>query len=418
MSKLAEKYIKNNGLEAFKKLCYYNTVNFKYNCVLDSCSLNTGVTSSKYELLAAFGAERLVQSIMELEKTYKQDWIFGALNYDLKNNFESLRSENLELFDTGNVSFFVPEIVIAVYKDGEVRVLKGSISNSFIKTKEIKTRSILTSKSTPNCKESYVDKIKQIHNLIREGDVYELNYCLAFKRSFESFNPVKFQLDLLAKSAVPMANYFTYNQYFMCGASMERFLVKKQNTLISQPIKGTIGKGKTLEEDKLLIQELENSEKDRAENVMIVDLVRNDLAKVCKPGTIKVEELFGIYSYLQVHQMISTVSGELKPNITFGDILRATYPMGSMTGAPKIAAMKFIEELEDFKRGWYSGSVGYIEPNGDFDFNVVIRSLLGNMNTKEIAYCAGGAITIDSETDKEWNEIKLKTKAITSILAD
>jgi len=199
---------------------------------------------------------------------------------------------------------------------------------------------------------------------------------------------------------------------------MERFLVKKQNTLISQPIKGTIGKGKTLEEDKLLIQELENSEKDRAENVMIVDLVRNDLAKVCKPGTIKVEELFGIYSYLQVHQMISTVSGELKPNITFGDILRATYPMGSMTGAPKIAAMKFIEELEDFKRGWYSGSVGYIEPNGDFDFNVVIRSLLGNMNTKEIAYCAGGAITIDSETDKEWNEIKLKTKAITSILAD
>jgi para-aminobenzoate synthetase component 1 len=185
---------------------------------------------------------------------------------------------------------------------------------------------------------------------------------------------------------------------------------------LSQPIKGTIRKGETLEEDQALISELVNSEKDRAENVMIVDLVRNDLNKICQTATVKVTELFEIYSYLQVHQMISTIEGKLKPNTTFTDILKATFPMGSMTGAPKISAMKYIDRLESFKRGWYSGSIGYIDPNGDFDFNVVIRSLLCDKNRKTLNYCAGGAITIDSIPEKEWDEIQVKTKAITEVL--
>ena len=175
-------------------------------------------------------------------------------------------------------------------------------------------------------------------------------------------------------------------------------------------------KGKTIQEDQALINELLNSEKDRAENVMIVDLVRNDLNKICQTATVKVTELCKVYSYLQVHQMISTVEGKLKTNSSFTDILKATSPMGSMTGAPKIAAMKHIDQLESFKRGWYSGSVGYIDPNGDFDFNVVIRSLLCDEDKKTLKYCAGGAITIDSNPENEWDEIQIKTKAITEVL--
>jgi para-aminobenzoate synthetase component 1 len=213
-----------------------------------------------------------------------------------------------------------------------------------------------------------------------------------------------------------MAAYFSADSLHLCGASMERYLTKKEDKILSQPIKGTIKKGETIEEDHALIASLLNSEKDRAENVMIVDLVRNDLNKICQTSSVKVTELCEIYSYLQVHQMISTVEGKLKPNTSFTDILRATFPMGSMTGAPKIAAMKHIDELESFKRGWYSGSVGYIQPNGDFDFNVVIRSLLCDEDKKILNYCAGGAITIDSNPENEWEEIQVKTKAITEVL--
>lgn len=213
-----------------------------------------------------------------------------------------------------------------------------------------------------------------------------------------------------------MASYLRADHLHLCGASMERFLLKKGNKLISQPIKGTIQKGDSPQEDQCLIQELENSEKDRAENVMIVDLVRNDLNRICERGSVHVPELFGIYSYLQVHQMISTVEGTVAHDKTLLNIIEATFPMGSMTGAPKIAAMQQIEQLENFKRGWYSGAVGYVTPDQDFDFNVVIRTVLCNTKSKTLNYNAGGAITIDSVAESEWKEVKLKTKAITSIL--
>ena len=248
--------------------------------------------------------------------------------------------------------------------------------------------------------------------------MYELNYCVPHSINYKFFDPIQFQLDLLKKSPVPMASYLKMDHLHLCGASMERFIMKGGNTIISQPIKGTIKKGTSVEEDTALISQLENSEKDRAENVMIVDLVRNDLNRVCKTGTVKVSELFGIYSYLQVHQMISTVVGELPKDYSLNEILQATFPMGSMTGAPKIASMKHIEQLEDFKRGWYSGAIGYITPENDFDFNVVIRSVLCDTNSKKLNYNAGGAITIDSDPESEWNEVQLKTKAITEVLSD
>lgn len=410
-------FIQKNGLDAFKKLAYHFTSNYNYNCILDSCKLKTGVYEGKYEFLAAFGAEKIVQSPGELEK-YKNEnnWFFGVVGYDLKNKFEELSSLNSEIIHTPELLFFVPKIIIGIDREENVTLIKGALPPNFWHESEQKHPHRINPEEVPIIKEDYLKKINTIHELIREGEVYELNYCVPHKFTYEEFSPINFQIALINKSPVPMAAYFSADSLHLCGASMERYLTKKEDKILSQPIKGTIKKGETIEEDHALIASLLNSEKDRAENVMIVDLVRNDLNKICQTSSVKVTELCEIYSYLQVHQMISTVEGKLKSNTSFTDILRATFPMGSMTGAPKIAAMKHIDELESFKRGWYSGSVGYIQPNGDFDFNVVIRSLLCDEDKKILNYCAGGAITIDSNPENEWEEIQVKTKAITEVL--
>jgi para-aminobenzoate synthetase component 1 len=215
-----------------------------------------------------------------------------------------------------------------------------------------------------------------------------------------------------------MAAFVKSDGHYLCSASMERFLRLLGNRIMSQPIKGTRGRSVEMASDQALKLELSLSLKDRAENVMIVDLVRNDLARVCETGSIAVPELFGVYTFEHVHQMISTVEGILKPEMKLPDILRATFPMGSMTGTPKIAAMKHIEYLEDFKRSWYAGSAGYIKPGGDFDLNVIIRSLCYNHETEMISYASGGAITIDSRPEEEWEECLVKARAIEGILFD
>ena len=410
-------FIQKNGLDAFKKLAYHFTSNYNYKCILDSCRLKTGAYEGKYEFLAAFGAEKVVQSPEELEKDkIENNWFFGVIGYDLKNEFEDLSSLNSEIIHTPKLLFFVPKIIIGIDREENVTLIKGVLPPNFWHESEQNYPHRINPEEVPIIKEDYLKKIKLIHRLIREGEVYELNYCVPHKFTYEEFSPINFHIALINKSPVPMAAYFGSDSLHLCGASMERYLVKKEDKILSQPIKGTIKKGETIREDHALIATLLNSEKDRAENVMIVDLVRNDLNKICQTSSVKVTELCEIYSYLQVHQMISTVEGKLNPNTTFTDILRATFPMGSMTGAPKIAAMKHIDELESFKRGWYSGSVGYIQPNGDFDFNVVIRSLLCDEDKKILNYCAGGAITIDSNPENEWDEIQVKTKAITEVL--
>ena len=410
-------FIQKNGLDAFKKLAYHFTSNYNYKCILDSCRLKTGAYEGKYEFLAAFGAEKVIQSLEELEKDKKENnWFFGVIGYDLKNKFENLSSLNSEIIHTPKLLFFIPKIIIGIDHEENVTLIKGVLPPNFWHESEQNYPHRINPEEVPIIKEDYLKKIKLIHRLIREGEVYELNYCVPHKFTYEEFSPINFHIALINKSPVPMAAYFGSDSLHLCGASMERYLVKKEDKILSQPIKGTIKKGETIREDHALIATLLNSEKDRAENVMIVDLVRNDLNKICQTSSVKVTELCEIYSYLQVHQMISTVEGKLNPNTTFTDILRATFPMGSMTGAPKIAAMKHIDELESFKRGWYSGSVGYIQPNGDFDFNVVIRSLLCDEDKKILNYCAGGAITIDSNPENEWDEIQVKTKAITEVL--
>jgi para-aminobenzoate synthetase component 1 len=418
LTKTINQYIEQHGLDAFKQVCYLQAKSFEYACILDSCNLNTGVYNGNYEFIAGFGAEEICENLDELSTAIQphKKWWLGVLPYDIKNDFEALTSKNPEVISGDELVFFRPKLLIIVGKDGTVSLEAGSLPKNFFQIEKHAGKKDLGAEEWSHQKSDYIQKIDTIHHLIRNGIVYELNYCLPFTQHAKDFNPYIFQIELLKKSPVPMASFLKIKNNFLCGASMERFLLKKDTALISQPIKGTIKKGDSFDEDQQLIAQLKNSEKDRAENVMIVDLVRNDLGRVCVPGTIQVDELFGIYSYLQVHQMISTVSGTIKSDQSFKEILRATFPMGSMTGAPKISAMQQIDVLEDFKRGWYSGSVGYINPNGNFDFNVVIRSLRYNAELYQLAYFAGGAITIDSEAESEWNEIQLKTKAITELL--
>lgn len=418
MKNRIDKYIAQNGLAALKALAYHHAQDYTHSCLLDSCELNTGVYGGKYEFLAAFGASHIYTSLAQFQAEHpqKQDWCFGALGYDLKNELEDLKSTNTAIIDTPDFLFFVPETLLIIHKDGSVELAKGKLSTSFFETPENTDPSGISENQSPIHHDQYITEIEAIKEHIRAGDFYEMNYCVPFTHAYTTFCPTTFHRQLLRKSPVPMASLLKCEHLYLCGASMERFLAKQEKTLTSQPIKGTIRKGTTPQEDQELMAQLSASEKDRAENVMIVDLVRNDLARVSEPGSVQVTELFGIYSYLQVHQMISTIKSELKENVIFSAILQALFPMGSMTGAPKIATMKHIDKIESFKRGWYSGAVGYIDPVGNFDFNVVIRSVLCDTDKQIINYNAGGAITIDSDAETEWKEVHLKTKAITELL--
>ena len=266
-------------------------------------------------------------------------------------------------------------------------------------------------------KADYINTIHKLQQYILRGDCYEINFCQEFFAEHAVINPLQVYHKLIAISPNPFAALYKVNDKFCICASPERYLKKDGNTIISQPIKGTtkrdlISQERDLENKNYLSQ----SEKEKSENVMVVDLVRNDLSKVCKQGTVKVDELFGVYSFPQVHQMISTISGQAKDDIDWVDIIKATFPMGSMTGAPKKRVMELIEQYEQTKRGLFAGAIGYISPNGDFDFNVVIRSIFYNATTQYLSFQAGGAITFYSNAEKEYEESILKVAAMRKVL--
>ena len=202
----------------------------------------------------------------------------------------------------------------------------------------------------------------------------------------------------------------------MLSASPERYLKKVGEKVISQPIKGTAKRSFDIEQDAFLKKELKNSAKERSENIMIVDLVRNDLSHTATKGSVVVEELCQVYTFKQVHQMISTIISKVDATVSPVEIIKTTFPMGSMTGAPKVSAMKIIEELEVTKRGLYSGAVGYFTPTGDFDFNVVIRSILYDAKKQYLSFSVGSAITAQSIPENEYEECLLKAKAMFEVL--
>jgi para-aminobenzoate synthetase component 1 len=267
-------------------------------------------------------------------------------------------------------------------------------------------------------KEEYLSTIGQLQKHILRGDCYEINFCQEFYAEKIIIDPVIVYQKLTSVSPNPFSALYRVNDKWLICASPERFLKKQGNRILSQPIKGT---SKRITDNKLQDEKskerLLHSNKDRSENVMVVDLVRNDLAKICKEGTVQVDELYGIYSFPQVHQMISTISGELKKNISFTEMIRATFPMGSMTGAPKKRVMQLIEQYEKTKRGIFSGALGYISPGGDFDFNVVIRSIMYNASSGYLSFQAGSGITFYSDPEKEWEECMLKAEAIKTVLS-
>lgn len=248
------------------------------------------------------------------------------------------------------------------------------------------------------------------------GDIYEMNFCQEFYDENANIDPWETYKRLNAFSPAPFSCFLKMEDHFLISSSPERFIRKERKMIYSQPIKGTAKRGKTADADKSIKNELVQNKKEIAENIMIVDLVRNDLSKVAKKGSVKVEELCEPYSFPQVHQLISTIAAEAKENINPTDILKACFPMGSMTGAPKIRAMKLIEKYEITKRGLFSGSVGYIDPDGNFDFNVVIRSILYNQKNQYLSFITGGAITALSEANSEYDECLLKANAMKKVL--
>ncbi len=359
-----------------------------------------------------------------------KDWIFGYLSYDLKNDTEHLFSNNLDDLDFPDLYFFQPKKLLLLKGDVLEMHYLSMVDDEIVEDFELITTFLgkvdVSLKEDPPCgkvkislritKDVYKEKVKQMLAYIQRGDIYEANFCQEFFAKDSCIDPLQTYHHLNNISAPPFATFFKMNHLYLLSASPERYLRKEGQKIISQPIKGTAKRSMNDLEDKKLIEELKSDPKERSENVMIVDLVRNDLSKTALKGSVTVEELCKVYSFDQVHQMISTVVSEVNEVISPVDIIKTTFPMGSMTGAPKISAMQIIEELEESKRGLYSGAVGYFTPEYDFDFNVVIRSILYNEYEKYISYTVGGAITAKSDPDKEYEECLLKAKAMREVL--
>jgi len=350
-----------------------------------------------------------------------QDFIPGYFAYDLKNQVEDLYSNNPDHLEFQDIYFFIPQHYILI-KGNEVQINSDSPDDIWKVLSEFEIPESAKPFKKPEIqsrfsREEYISTVKEIQNHIQRGDIYELNFCQEFYAENYCINPLEVFIQLNDLSPTPFANYFKINNHFIISATPERFLSRRGNKLISQPIKGTSSRKLDVIQDEEQKNLLLKDEKERSENVMIVDLVRNDLTKSAKAGTVKVEELFGLYSFKQVHQMISTVVCEAKEGLPNTKIISNTFPMGSMTGAPKISAMQLAEKYERSKRGVYSGAVGYFAPNGDFDFNVVIRTILYNANSNYLSFHVGSAITLDSDPGKEYDECLLKGMAILEVLS-
>lgn len=371
-------------------------------------------------------SQNAFDDLKEYQKETK-DWIFGYLSYDLKNDVERLSSSNFDGLYFPELYFFQPKKIISIqgetvtfnylnmvddeveedYQDILAQI--DTVNELVITKKPIRIRMRIF-------KDEYFKRVKQMLAYIHRGDIYEANFCQEFYIEDAQIDALRTFKKLNQISKAPFATFMRVNGSYLLSASPERYIKKEKTKIISQPIKGTAKRSLDAFEDEELKRDLVNDEKERAENIMIVDLVRNDLSRSALKGSVVVEELCKVYSYDQVHQMVSTVTAQVNENKNPVDIIRETFPMGSMTGAPKISAMKIIEELESFKRGLYSGAVGYFTPEGDFDFNVVIRSILYNASEKYVSYSVGGAITAKAIPEKEYEECLLKAKAMREVL--
>ena len=384
-----------------------------YDCVLAVDAF----TSIKTDSFNAF------EELKQYQQT-TNDWLFGYLSYDLKNDIEALVSENVDQLEFPDLYFFQPkklfflqgnelEIHYLNLCDDEIASDFEEILNYPILNLNQQNKGIIEQRVS---KEEYIQKVNKMLEYIHRGAIYEANFCMEFFAKNSLINPLETFKKLNKISAPPFAVYFKNNKHFLLSASPERYLKKTGSQVISQPIKGTAKRFLDPKQDNEAKDLLKSDSKERSENIMIVDLVRNDLSKTAVKGSVEVAELCEVYSFLQVHQMISTIASTVSHTVSPVEVIKTTFPMGSMTGAPKISAMKIIEELEVSKRGLYSGAVGYFSPQGDFDFNVVIRSILYNEAQQYVSYSVGSAITSQSIPEKEYEECLLKASAMRQVL--
>ena len=427
------KYIHNVAL--FKEQLLYWSNQFREVVVLDSnIENNENQLYKSYDLVVAVEAFTSIQTDYEkaFEDIYQyqskaNDWLFGYLSYDLKNDVEHLKSQNFDGLQFPDLYFFQPKKIFLLKGNTvELQYLNmcdDEVETDFEEIIQSQISKVQSQKKPINIQqriseENYLKKVEKMLTHIHRGDIYEANFCMEFFAEEANIEPVDIYQKLNQISASPFAVYFKKNQHYLLSASPERYLKKEEEKVISQPIKGTAKRNFDIELDEQNKVDLQNNPKERSENIMIVDLVRNDLSHTATKGSVEVEELCEIYSFKQVHQMISTIVSNVEHTTSSIEILRTTFPMGSMTGAPKISAMQIIEELEETKRGLYSGAVGYFTPTGNFDFNVVIRSILYNSENNYLSFSVGSAITSEAIPEKEYEECLLKAKAMFEVLGE
>ncbi|MCG8410226.1 MAG: anthranilate synthase component I family protein [Bacteroidales bacterium] len=426
--------IKIDNIIKFKQKALAFGCNYEHFVFLDSCDFtnkNTLHSHYEYDFICAFDSKEEIKlsakNNFEQLKKFKDsnNWLFGYLAYDLKNELEDLSSNNIDELEFPDIHFFIPKIVISSKNKIVTVNYQSDIDKEYVHQiiEKINTFSIPDFEKSKDgihlnhrlSKQEYIETVNKLKKHIQLGDIYEINFCQEFY-SKASINPLITYLKLRELSPTPFSCFYKNKHQYLLSASPERFIKKKQNKIISQPIKGTKRRGKTEAEDLSLRNELYLDPKERAENVMIVDLVRNDLSRTAKKGSVKVDELYGVYSFNQVHQLISTVSSEINSDTDIIDVIKEAFPMGSMTGAPKIRAMQLIEQYEKTKRGLYSGAVGFITPDNNFDFNVVIRSILYNALKKHVSFTVGGAITSLANAENEYDECMVKAEAMLEVL--
>jgi para-aminobenzoate synthetase component 1 len=412
--------VKQKNIEYLNNIDHFIWLNGNYH------SDGLVAVGCKYSLILnePKGAFEQLRAFLEL---HKGEYVFGYLSYELKNDIEDSPSKNPSNLDFPVLQFLVPETVIHLPAKGtDPNLITGNLSHLRLfnellqESEQFKNTSISISGQLKSniSKEHYLNQIERAKKHIQLGDIYELNYCYDFSISDLNINPWELYVKFNSQSRASFSAFVKLKEHFIVSASPERFIKKEGNKITSQPIKGTIKRGKDLEEDEELKLKLQQDPKERRENIMIVDLVRNDLSKIAKKGTVKVEELCEIYTFDTLHQMISTVSCEMLDEVDLVSVFKALFPMGSMTGVPKIRAMELIDELEITKRGVYSGSLGYISPSGDADFNVVIRSFLYNNSERNLSYSVGSAITNASDPEKEFDETLLKAKLARTLFSN
>jgi len=413
--------IENNKEFKIKMLNWANR--FSIFCFLDG---NGYGASDSFPTMLAVGALRSIalspgNAFASLKNFFDQkpSWLFGHFGYELMVETLGLSSRHASKSQFGAGFFFEPEILIVI-NEGKVEINAEQPEDIFSSIE----RTLLINQTTAEIQientiseEEYFEILQKIKEHIQIGDCYEINFCQQFIAQQTSINPVAIFCDLMEVSPNPFSSLYKLNNSYCISASPERFIKKKGAHIISQPMKGTAARSDDPVIDEQRKKDLYNSSKDRSENVMIVDLVRNDLSKFCKEGSVKADSLFDILSFPSVHQMVSNISGEVEEGVHWTDIIRNCFPMGSMTGAPKRKVAELIDKYEKNSRGLYSGSIGYIDKNGDFDFNVVIRSIFYDSQHSNIHFWAGGGITIYSEPKSEYEECFLKAKSIMKVLA-